>query len=862
MNLRVTACLLFALCLPALLHAQEQVVSDPAQSMTASDQKIDAASVSAAAPSVSVIGDTLVFSASAYRLAEDASLEDLLKKIPGIEVSGGTVTLYGKQISELRVNGKRYFGGSVSAGLQNIPAEMIDKVGAYERESDFSRLTGVDDGELVPVLDLKIKQDFLEGWKGRANAGYGTSGRYVAKVNANKITKEENSSVIANFHDLPGKASFNNASRTQLGGGSAGENDRREAGLSFARKTQEKELDWNVQYQGRNSYVKSLVQTQNIYAATTSFSNGNNSNSVQFDNPKADMRIQLRPDKGTTILIKPVLSWSRTDNWTHNLTGNFKKNPYDLVSDPCAEIESYGAGDPLASVRSSTADNRLKGFSDRLNGSITVLWTKRFSKKGRSLSFQTDDSFMLQNSDQGTNYRTIYNRTKAPTDTTRRQYIDQDTRNLAFSLQAAWSEPVGKGLFLQFSTRGEYKDRSESRSLYDITKTDNSWQVAPVRTPSEFRSSLPSGWSGCRQDAVSYSGRYHYYALVTNANVRYVNKKFNVTAGLRVTPARQEILWPQDGEDKAKVASVCYLAPNLTLNYNPTKRRKLTVSYRSSMGQPSIYSLLPVSNGTNPLSVHIGNPEIKPSNTHTVGLTYNASNYRTKSSITSDFQLRATENAVSNATEYDPETGGKTVIPRNIDGNWYALGHLVITKAFARKDYSFSAHTSARYDNNCNYLYNKTLHADEVNTTRRAMVKESLRGNYRNSWLDITLDLGGDYTVEHSLLRPDLDQQPWSLVGTLSTVISAPWGIRITSDYTRIRQEGFAYGDFNCSYDILNAGLSKSFLQKRLVARLEYCDIFGQLPNIVRRYSAESRSVSVFNGINSYALLRLIWKFS
>lgn len=861
MNLRV-AIIALGLCTQVSLYAQEQVVSDPSQSMTASNQKIEAASVSAAAPSVSVVGDTLVFSASAYRLAEDASLEDLLKKIPGIEVNGNAVTLYGKQISELRVNGKRYFGGSISAGLQNIPAEMIDKVGAYERESDFTRLTGVDDGELVPVLDLKIKQDFLDGWKGRVNGGYGTSGRYAMKANANKITKEENSTVVANFHNLPGKASFNNASRTQLGGGSAGENDRREAGVSFARKTEKKEFDWNVQYQGRDSYVHSLVQTQNIYAATTSFSNGNNSNSARMDNPKADLRFQFRPDKWTTIMVKPAVSWSRTDNWTHNLTGNFKRDPYELVADPCSEIGSYGDGDPLASVRSSTADNLLKGFSDRLNGNLTLIWSRKFSKRGRSMSFQTDNSFVLQNSDQGTNYRTVYNRTKAPTDTTRRQYIDQDTRNLAFSLQAAWSEPIGKGLFLQFSARGEYKDRSESRSLYDLSRSDNSWQVTPVRSSSEFRSSLPAGWNGCRQDEVSYSGLYRYYALVTNANVRYVKKKFNITAGMRVTPARQEILWPQAGEDMARVAKVCYLAPNLSLNYNPSKRRKLTVSYRSSLGQPSIYTLLPVSNGTNPLSVHIGNPEIKPSNTHIIGLTYNASNYASKSSITSDFQMRATENAVSNATDYDPETGGKTVIPRNIDGNWFAQGHLVLTKAFRGKDFSFSAHTSARYDNNRSYLYNKTLHVDEVNTTRRAMVKESLRGNYRNSWLDVTLDLGGDYTVEHSLLRPDLDQQPWSLVGTLSTVVSAPWGIRITSDYTWIKQEGFAYGDYNSSYNVLNAGLSKSFLKKKLVARIEFCDVFGQLPNMVRRYSSESRSVSVFNGVNSYALLRLIWRFS
>ena len=860
MRSRLVLTLVSALSFGLSLAAQERVLSDPSQSMTATDQKIEASSVSAKAPSVSVIGDTLVFSASAYRLAEDASLEDLLKKIPGIEVNGSSVSLYGKPISELRVNGKRYFGGDVSVGLQNIPAEMIDKVGAYERESDFARLTGVDDGELVPVLDVRIKSDFLDGWKGRLSGGYGTSDRYVGKVNANKITKTEQTTLLANFNNLPAKASFSNASRTQLGGGSSGDVDRREAGVSYASTSKERELDWGVQYQGRGSDVRSLVQTQSVYAASTAFSNGSNAQRSNVDTPRADLRVQWKRGNGNTFLLKPSLLYSRTDNFSRNITGNFKSNPYGLSPDPCSLLEAYGTGDPLGSVRSSTADNRLNSFVGRVNGSVTFLWTKRFRKKGRSLSLQTDEYFNVQNTDQGTNYRTVYNRTKAPTDTTRRQYIDQDARNLTFALQGSWSEPVAKGIFLQLSLRGEYKDRTESRTLYDITRSDNSWQVKDLRSFGDFKASLPQNLDACLQPEVSYSGRYRYEAVVVNANARIVRKKYNLTAGVRVTPAWQEIIWPSGGVVNRNPESVCYVAPNLSFNYKPTKRRKLAVSYRSSLGQPSIYSLLPVSNGTNPLSVHVGNPSIKPSNTHTFGFNYNSSNFPRQSSITMDVQFKATENAVSNSTTYDPETGGKTTTPKNISGNWYTMGNMVLTKAYDMAGLAFSAHTSARYDNNCNYLYNKTVHADEINVTGRSMIKESLRANYRNKIVDLTLDLGGDYTVEHSKLRPDFDQKPWSLVGSFSTVLSAPWGMRFTSDFTTISQKGFIYGDFNKDYFVLNSTLSQQFLKKRLTARIEANDVLGQLPNLIRRYSAESRSVAVYNGVNSYVLLRLIWR--
>ena len=807
-------------------------------------EKLEASVVSGRAPSVTVVGDTLLFSSSVYRLADDASLEDLLRKIPGVEVNGGVVTLYGKLVSELRVNGKRFFGGDVTAGLQNIPAEMVDKIGAYERSSDFTSITGVDDGEMVSVLDIKIKQDFLDGWKGRASAGGGTKGRFLTKFNANKVTDSAQSSLVAGCNNLPRKASFNNATRTQLGGGSAGNALRGDAGFSLARNAADKEYDFNFRYLGGNSDIESVTRTQNIYSGSTSFANGSADRLSRNHNPKADLRYLWKPDKKTTLLLKPSFSYTGTDIWSHTLTDNFKKDPF-APEDPGL---------------TSSADNRLVDISHKVNGRMVLIWTRKFSKKGRSLSLQTDDTFNLRKNGQGTNYRTRYNRTKEPTDTTRRQFVSQDDQNLSFSLQGSWNEPVGKGIFLQFTARGEYKDRSSERSLYDITRNDNSWTVQDFGSIRKLMDSLPEPLDYCFMDEASYDGKYRYYALALYSNIRVIRPKYNYTLGIRVTPAWQQISWPQGGKDNTISSDVCYVAPNIQLNYHPSKRKKLTFSYRSSIAQPSIYNLLPVSNGTNPLYVHIGNPGLKPSNTHITELTYNGSSIKTGSSITADVELHATENSISNSTEYDPETGGRTVIPKNISGNWYSRANLALSKSFEKAGITLGSHTSSRYDNNCNFLYNKTLHEDEKNITRRLMVKESLRANYRNNWLDMTLDVGGDYTAERSLLRPDLDQNPWSLVASLSGTVQLPWRMRIGSDVTHISQRGFAYGDFNKDYLVLNASLSQSFFKGRLLATVEGFDLLGSLPNMTRRFSSESRSISVFNGVNSYVILRLSWR--
>lgn len=811
---------------------------------------LDASQVTARAPSVSVVGDTLFFSASAYRVAEDASLEDLLKKIPGIEISGNKVTLYGKPVSEFRINGKRFFGGDIAMGLQHLSADLVDKVGAYERESDFTRLTGVDDGELVPVLDVRIKPEFLEGWEGRLTGGYGSSGRMVARANASKIDKDEQSTVLAGVNNLPEKASFNNASRTRLGGGTDGDVSRREAGYTYAFKDESRELDWNLQYQGNRSDIQSDFQSQSIYSNGMSYADGMRILDGRRHNPKADIRLKWTRDKQHSFVVKSSVYYNTTDNWSRNYSRNYKADPYGLASP-----------EALSSVLSSTADNLLQSFSQRAGGSLMLLWTRRFAKKGRNFSIQADNSGFFQRSDQASNYCTLYNRKTLPTDTTRRQYLGQYNRNLNLSLKLAWNEPVAKGVYLQLSVRGDYKDRADARSLYDLTRVDNAWAVQNRHSVKGLLASFPQGWENCLQEDVSYTGDYSYWGLTVIMSTRVVRKRYNYTLGLRLNPATQTIRWPSAAEMNSRRASVFYWAPNLAINYNPNKHRKLSASYRSSVNLSSIYNLLPLASGNNALSVHVGNPDLKPSNTHIVRLTYNASAPWSQTSLTADWELRATENAVCNSTSYEPETGVKTRTPRNIGGNWFTQGNMVLAKAFDRAGLSFSSHSSARYDCNSNYLYNKTTRADEMNVTDRAMLKESLRAGYRNRILDVTLDVGGEYTIEHSQLRPDLDQRPWSLVCGLSAIVGAPWGMQLTTDLTLISQRGFVYGDYNHDYCVLNATLSQQFFSKRLTVRLEGSDMLRQLPNLLRSYSAESRSVTTVNGVNSYYLLRFIWKF-
>ena len=191
---------------------------------------LNEAVVTAEAPQVTVAGDTLGYNASAYRTSEGAMLEELVKKLPGAEVDDdGNVKINGKEVKKLMVDGKEFFGGDVKTGLQNLPVNMIEKINAYDRQSDNARITGIDDGEEETVLDLTVKKGMNQGWIGNMDGGIGTEDRYSASANVNRFASNSEKSSQLSFI---GRA--NNVNDQRFGGG-GGPMWRRNNGLTTSK---------------------------------------------------------------------------------------------------------------------------------------------------------------------------------------------------------------------------------------------------------------------------------------------------------------------------------------------------------------------------------------------------------------------------------------------------------------------------------------------------------------------------------------------------------------------------------------------------------------------------------------------------
>lgn len=840
-------------------------------------QSLKASVVAAKVEPMTIVADTVVYNAAAFRVADDAMLEELLAKIPGLEVStSGTVTLHGKKVEELLVNGKRFFGGDVKTGIKNLSADMIENIKAYERDSDFTRMTGIEDGEEVPVIDLTIKKNMLGGWRGNINAGTGPGDdipfRYRGRLNANKITKTDQTSIVAGVRNISGKVGINTTSRSQLGYGSTGFTDFREAGASFSRNNKKLEVSGHAHYNGHNRGADSRNQSESVTATSSTFGAGITEQINRNDVVKADATIQYRPDNLHSLYVRPVVNLTFIGAYSFPYSSSFNKDPLTLVQDPNDWVKFDFRGghilenDPLKSIRVNSSSNLNSNYSTRFSGSVATYYTIRSAKKKtRSVTFRFDMATSPYSQDQFIDYFVYYYNKKAPNNTdARKQFVTADEVYWQFQPQMSTNLPLAKHLYLQGTLQYSYRVSTSERNYYSLLQAYPDWTLNCTLDRGLQRASLPVGYENSFDDVFSSSGKYVYQYLKTILSLRYSKKKFNATAGVVLLPQWGKVAYHMKEEpDGNRNSFVFNAAPTITLKYNKAKTNQLSFTYRSWSSAPSLYNLLPVKSGSNPLSVHIGNADLKPCFTHSLMLSYNFSNLRRQTSFVANAMVRMTQNAFSNSTEYIPETGGRITTSKNIDGNWNASGNCVFNKTFNDNHFSMSNHAAAEYQNNVSFLYNssKDVRADEINTMKRFMVKESLDFTYRNDILELIANAGGEYTDETSVLRPEMTQHPFAVKAGLTATLTFPWKTRLSADFSTLWQRGFMFDVLNRNYYYLNADISQTILKGKGTIRIDAYDLLNQSINMTRSFGAASRSINTFNGPGRYILVSFVYRF-
>lgn len=822
---------------------------------------LEASVVTAKADPVTVKEDTVIYNAAAFRVAEDADLDELLKKIPGLEVDpSGGVTLHGRQITQLMVNGKRYFGGDVKTGLKNIPASMVENIKAYDRPSDQARLSGVEDGESEPVLDLTIKKSLMDGWQNNVNVGGGNRRRHYARLNANKITKSDQQTIVASSHNIVGKASINATARNQVGTGGSGDVIFTTAGYTFSREKKNVETAGHFQYSNSDRDVDYRSRSESVQASSSTFGNSNGLRRMTAPVFKGDYNLEWRRDKNFTLIAKAVFQYDQNNNWSLTQGRSFNKDPYAYAPDPNSLIDFDVPDDPFREIRVNATRNTGNSALSRANGSLMVTATIRSAKnRRRSVSFRAYSQLYGNRSDNAGHYLTRYYRIKANPDSVllRSNYVSQRTALSSNYFYAAFNTPIAGRWSFQSILRADYLYQKQDKAYYDLASVDKDWTVGSGLGSRAVRASLPEGYESGFYDLFSAGGYFERVVLPLTVNVFRNEKKYNIVLGAVL---REQMSWLHYGGTVIR-QNHFDLSPNIVFRYRFTKSEQLSFLYRSWVAGAPVGSMFPITNGTNPLYISVGNPYLTSPVTHNSTLTYNSSNKKKQNSFTANISYNNTHGAVSTSTVYDEETGVRTSTPQNIDGNWKLNGSLAFTQTFRDKRFSMTNQTGGEFNNNVSYLYNNKLRRDETNVVSRMMIKDRIEGSFRNDWLELLLNGGVDYTEESSLLRPEMSQKPVSWIAGVSSQFSFPWKMRFETDFTTTFQRGYSYDELNINYYIWNAELSQRIMKGKATIRLGWYDILHSQDNLVRTLNASSRSISLYNGVSSYVMLRFFYRF-
>ena len=823
--------------------------------------------VTAMAQKVTLKEDTFVYNSAAYRTPEGSVVEELVKRLPGAEVSDdGTIKINGKEVKKILVDGKEFMTGDTKTALKNLPTSIIDKIKAYDEKSDLSKVTGIDDGEEQTVLDFNVKKGMNKGLMSNIDLGIGNKDRYSARGMGGYFNSNNRFMLFGNA---------NNTSDRGFGGGGPGRGFGGGNGLNAS-----KMLAANYNYEEKNKFkfntslrwnhsdgdVWSRRSSENFLGSSSSFSNSLNQNFSRSDSWNGNIRLEWMPDTMTNILFRPSISWTTNDSRSTGISASYNQDPYQYSDDPLSDeaIEKMDEDDAVVNTQRSVSLNNSK--NNNIRGMLQL--NRKLNNKGRNVTLRMDAKYTDKDSKSISlqNAHLYLVQTAAGLDSTYQtnRYNLTPSKDYSYSAQATYSEPLWKATFLQFSYKFTYSYSKSDRSTYDFSKYSFDGINPEYGAWGNYLGRLDGGLGDYRDDKLSRYSEYRNYTHDIQVMMRFVRQKYNLNFGVMIQPQRSKFIQDYQGKYVDTVRTVTNVSPTLDFRYRFSKMSNLRVNYRGTTSQPSISQLLNIVDDSDPLNVSIGNPGLKPSFTQNFRLFYNNFVQNHNKGVMTYINFSTTSNSISNKVTYDETTGGRITRPENINGNWNVMGAFMFNCSIDSAGvWNINTDTNLGYNHYVSYLSLDKSQDSQKNTTQNTTWNERLSLSYRNDWLELSLDGTLAYNHAKNKLQPNSNLDTWQFSYGPSMTLTAPWGTSLNTSLSCSSRRGYSDASMNTDEFVWNAQLSQGFLKgKPLTVMLQFYDLLHQQSTFSRAISSVSRTDTEYNAINSYAMLHVVYRMN
>lgn len=775
--------------------------------------------------------DTLEYNASVFKTNESDMLEELLKKLPGVEISSdGTITANGKEIKKIMIDGKTFFLDDPQLATKNIPAKIVDKVRVVERKSDQARFTGIDDGEEENVLDLGIKKGMMNGWFGNLMGGYGTEERYQGAGIVAKFTDKSQLSIIGNINNTNNRGFMDVAAsmmgtlrqggRGGRGGGGgmfpsrSGITTSRLGGVNATRDylNGKLKLTGSYMYSSSDKDVREKTDKETFLKSGGSMFNLEDAKDNTFaQGHRANGELEWTISDNTSILFRPYANFN---------SGDFREE---------SMFSTRTGDDPTNDGNSlNTGNNESQSAGGRF------LFRQKLGKPGRTLSLMLN--FQYQNNEiEGNNYSlTNYYQDG---EFSSKSVINQDYNRNEISKNMmgrfSYTEPLGKNYFVEAAYRYNWKRTNSDKDTWDILE------------------------SGERKWNEEYSAHYENTFTTQRFELSFMKQeeKYNFNIGVTYEPAKTE----STGLARDTTYSTGNFAPMARFDFRFTEDKFLRISYRGRSQQPSITQMMPIADNSNPLLVQLGNMNLQPSFTNSLWAEYRSNNRKNFSwfGVTLEGSYK-TDNIVTQ--KYYDENGVQYTQPVNDNTGIYNIsGRVMMNRPIGKSKFTIMSFTFLSFGNGVSFVSDND--AFVKNITKNFSVSENARIMYRTD--DVELSAGARvrynnawYTVES---MSNSNPSTWSNTYSVGANINLPWNFNITTDYNFTHYIGYGAG-YDDPSQVWNAEISKTFL-KNFTLKAKVFDILADARNTYRTTTEDYVQDVQNNTLGRYVMFSLVWRF-
>ncbi len=823
--------------------------------------------VTAMAQKVSLKEDTFVYNSAAYRTPEGSVVEELVKRLPGAEVSDdGTIKINGKEVKKILVDGKEFMTGDTKTALKNLPTSIIDKIKAYDEKSDLSKVTGIDDGEEQTVLDFGVKKGMNKGVISNIDLGVGNKNRYNMRGMGGYFANNNRFMLFANANNTSDRG-FGGGPGRGFWGGANGLNASKMIAANYNYELKNKfKFNTSLRWNHSDGDVWSSRSSENFMGSSSSFSNSLSQSFSRSNSWNGNIRLEWMPDTMTNILFRPSISWSTSDGLSGSQSASYNKDPYTITSkDPLSEEGIEELDKAEAMVNSQLTNGITYSDNNNINGMLQV--NRKLGNKGRNITFRVDAKYTDKDSKSISlnNAKLYLVQTAEGKDSTYQtnRYNLTPSKNYSYAGQLTYSEPLWKATFLQFSYKFTYSYSKSDRSTYDFSKYAMSGNHE-YRGWDSYLNPFAGHLNDYRDDDLSRFSEYRNYNHDIQVMMRFIRQKYNLNFGVMVQPQQSKYIQDYQGVHVDTVRNVVNVSPTLDFRYRFSKMSNLRINYRGTTSQPSISQLLDITDNSDPLNISMGNPGLKPSFTQNFRLFYNNFVQNHNKGIMTFVNFSTTSNSISNKVTYDETTGGRITRPENINGNWNAMGAFMFNCSIDSAGvWNINTGAHANYNNYVSYLSLDKKSDSQKNTTRSITWRQNLSLSYRNDWAEFSLDGTLTYNKAKNKLQPTSNLETWQFSYGPSMTLTAPWGTSLNTSLSINSRRGYNDSSMNTDEFVWNAQLSQSFLKgKPLTIMLQFYDILRQQSTFSRAISATSRTDTEYNAINSYAMLHVIYRLN